>query len=214
MGIPAESMRVSLVGHQGADEIFDTSFWVAGAGVPTSNADANTYASQVSAQLGGPTLTELCTLLYTDSGYDEVRVYSYPTGGPSASYIGTAAIGSGTGTGTSAMPLQQCMVATLRTGLAGRSHRGRMYLPASGRGLDTGHVFNSTVTSAVCTALADFLSAVNGLGSTNNVAVVSQTLTQATTVVEVTVDQRPDIQRRRANRQSTGTMASEAVTIP
>lgn len=211
MGIPSGVARISLVGHQTGGEIFDTSFWVGGTGVPTSNADANTYAAQVSSQLGGPTLTELCSLLDSDSGYDEVRVYSYPSGGPTASFVGSATIGSGTGTNSTFMPLQQCMCITLLTGLSGRQNRGRMYLPATGLSLTSGHLFSGTTVQNVVEAMAGFFGGVNGLGSTNDVCVVSQTATTFHTVTAVRADERPDIQRRRANRQATG--ASHLATI-
>lgn len=211
MAIPPDCARISLIGHQTTGELFDTSFWIAGTNVPTSNADANALAETVSAGLGGDTLTSIAALLNPDSGYDQVRVYSYPTGGPSASYIGAATIGSGVGTATATAALQQAMCITLRTAQAGRSHRGRMYLPADGVALTTGHLFSFGLTTDVVDKMASFFSYINTLSASNNVQVVSQTLTTATEVTTVTADQRPDIQRRRANRQTGGTIASADV---
>ena len=211
MPIPAEVVKVVLADHAGAAEIFETGFWYTG-DVPVTESDANNLAAEVASQLEGPTLTVLKSLIASDTGYDEVRVYSYVTGGSRADYIGTAPITGGGGTGGDASPLQQCMCVTLETGFAGRTARGRMFLPANGTTLDAGHIFDTVTTTAVVGAIADFFSGLNGIGTGNHVAVVSPTASVARSVVAVSTDQRPDIQRRRANREGTGTRERATVS--
>lgn len=208
MPIPGDIARVSLVGHLPQGEIFNTSFWVRS--IPVTDApSANAFAGAIRdafQTVGGPALV---TLLAANSGYDEVRVYAYTDGGPTADFIGAAPITGVQGTGTTdGLPLQTCMVASLRTGFAGRRSRGRMYLPWI-KGLLTTHQANTTIINQVGTALAQFFDAVNALAATGEVCVLSQVVGVTTKVTSVVVDTRPDIQRSHANRQSiTGTFTA------
>lgn len=204
MPIPANVARISLTGTLIQGEQFDTSFWVAG-GVPANQADANDLAEQVAAI---PSLTTIGaggprTMLDVTSAYTEVRVYSYPTGGPSASFIGTAAIDPGTGVSAEAsLPLQCCIVASLRTGFAGRSRRGRMYFPVTALSL-VSHQMSEADLDAFAGVMKSIFDAVNAFTDPALVvSVVSQTLGDHSPVATVTADSRIDIQRRRAEGQT------------
>lgn len=211
MPIPANVARISLTGTLIQGEQFDTSFWVAG-GVPANQADANDLAAQVAAipQLttigaGGPR-----TMIDTTSAYTEVRVYSYPTGGPTATFIGSAPITPGTGVSSeSSLPLQCCIVASLRTGFSGRSRRGRMYFPVTSLTLAS-HQMTQADLDAFVGVVKSIFDAVNAFTSPLlSVSVVSQTLGDFSPVTTVTADSRLDIQRRRAEGQTELFQASD-----
>jgi hypothetical protein len=208
MGIPAGVSRWVLRGHLTGGEIFETGFWTQSAF--TTPADANAAAAVAAANvvtdLGGPLFNKITA----DCGYDEVRVYSYPSGGPAASVIGTAAIASGTGGGTSpVLPLQTAVCVTLRTPLAGRQHRGRMYFPMNVGTLTT-HQLSSTDTNSIATGVATFLGRFNSAASP---VVVSQIgAGQKTQITTVTCDSKPDVQRRRAARVTPLNTGTHTVT--
>jgi hypothetical protein len=115
------------------------------------------------------------------------------------------------GTGTSYMPLQQCFCITTLTPRPGASYRGRMYLPATGMTLDANRRFNGAALSAVVNSVKQILAAGNVDGQYGPPVVVSRTKTVATQITAIRYDLKPDIQRRRANRQSAG--ARTVVTV-
>jgi hypothetical protein len=85
-------------------------------------------------------------------------------------------------------------------------------LPANGVILSAGHVFSTTQASQIATSVAPFFTAINGGSVSGSVQVWSPTRGVMTDVIQCTVDQKPDIQRRRANKQSTGTTFAANVT--
>lgn len=213
MAIVAATARVSLVGHLGTSELFDTSFWVSG-GVPISQALANQMAGEISTLMNTTLLgtNGVKTLLSNDCGYDTVKVYAYPEGGPKAQYVGEAAIASGAGTvASNILPLQCSLVTTLRTGQPGRSRRGRMYWPVTATDLDSGHQFTHGAT--FLTQVKAFFDGVNATVASSGVSVVvmSSTLGQTFVVNQVSCDKKLDIQRRRAVRQPGGTPSTVAI---
>lgn len=202
MAIPAGVARVSLQGHLGQGEIFDTGFWVEAGDINTA-AEANDLAADVAADFETQALAVAVGYLDGFSGYDRVRVYAYPTGGPNASYVGEAPIANGAGVNSGPqLPLQCCIVVSLRTPLAGRRSRGRMYIP-----INQGTLTTHQLTLAQCQAMADafgnFFETVNDTAANREVVVVSQVGTGGISNVDrVTVDSLVDIQRRRANDQT------------
>jgi len=212
MPIPSDISRVSLLGTLSGGEIFDTSFWCSGS-APTSPTLANAFAAEIATLLNGSAaLTAMKALIESDCVYQQVKVYGYPSGGPSAESIGVAAITGGTGTGSTPHPLQTCLVATLHTNFAGRRFRGRMYFPANGAAFANPY-FSSTVSANLSSGLAAFFTAINANGVVpTTVVVLSQMATVDHVVTAVSTDTKPDIQRRRANRLSGQITTSTAVT--
>lgn len=213
MAIPAGVARVSVVGHLRGGEIFDTSFWCLGGVTPSDGQD---LADGVKAALLANPLPFL-GMMNASGGVDEIRVYSYPSGGPAAATVHSAAVNAvGTSTGAT-QASQSCLVATLLTGLLGRRNRGRMYLPAVNVQLDgTTGLLTTPTAAAVSAAMGTFFTDVNNiaLGGGGNpvVSVVSQTASNVEQVTQVGVDNRIDIQRRRANQQAHGPKVISAVT--
>lgn len=194
--------RVSLIGSISGGEIFDTSFWVEGP-VIASDTAANAFALTCKNAIDTAANSALRALIGSTTSYDQCRVYCYPDGGPSATFIGSALFSGFIGTATgNILPYQSCMVITLHTGFAGRRRRGRMYLPANGAVLGS-HQFNGTNVSNVCTAMAAAFTAINASGAGTRVSVMSQVGDGLVTHVnEVAVDSKVDIQRRRAGHEA------------
>jgi hypothetical protein len=196
----ADTYRVSILGTGPLGETFDTSFWGYN-GAPTTNAAANTLAGLIRDAWVTNARTAMIPMLSTQQKYTEIRLYSYPEGGPTASFIGSAPITTGTGTSGTFNATQIAMVVSLRTAMAGRRHRGRMYLPAAGLASATQHQWTQTQCDDVATAMGNFFSAVNAIGTFGAVVVLSQVgAGEWENVSEIRVDSKPDIQRRRANK--------------
>lgn len=212
MSYPVDTARVVLRGTLSGGEIFETGFGVLAAGI-TSEALADSYASSIAGIFAGTGSSSWMNALDNGSHLTEVRVYGYPTGGSTATYVGAATVAATDGLSTGHLPDQTCLVLTLRTGLSGRRNRGRMYLPFTGATVTTGNLFTNTQVSAVVSMFGARLSAVNALSDTATVAVISTVGTTAHPVLTVTADQRPDVQRRRANRQAVGSVSTAAVTV-
>jgi hypothetical protein len=82
-----------------------------------------------------------------------------------------------------------------------------MYLPATAAVLDNDHEFTSTDISAVAAGWATFFTDV-AASDAGTPVVVSRIGTSAQAISSVTMDSRPDIQRRRANSQGPITRAN------
>lgn len=203
MSIPANCMRVSLTGTSPQAEIFDTSFWVTpttSATVPTDNASAALAATAIATTLLASTfMATLRAFIPATASYQSLKVYSYPTGGPTAVAAGQAPL-VGAGNGLGSLPLQTCAVLSLRTGQIGRSFRGRMYLPAYGIALTANQIPDAT-GSVVASRAATFF---DSLISTNQYkpVIMSKERSALTAVTSLVFDSRCDIQRRRANRET------------
>lgn len=209
---PSNTARISILGtaNTGA-EIWDTSFWVNDV-IVASNTDANAVMAQVGGLFNTNLKTALLALQANDCAVTQLKGYFYAGGSSTASWVGSFAT-AGAGATTAQLPLQTCMVMTLRTANSGRSYRGRMYLPATGGIMaSSAHQFGTSTTTAISTALANFFNAINTSSISGSVCVWSPTRGVMTDVTQITCDQRPDIQRRRANKQSGGTSVSNSVT--
>lgn len=202
MPIPSAVCRCSIQGTVQGSEIFDTSFWTLGG--TADQADTQALATGIADVLTATdAMSNTLAAIRAADEYVKVRVYAYPDGGQQAAWIAEAPIEL-LGTGAESNPLQTCMVVSLRTSLSGRSHRGRMYLPARGQVITPTGQISETDTTGLASEWAAILGQVNGIalpgGGNPSVSVVSQTLTNSTVVTSVIVDSVPDIQRRRSNK--------------
>lgn len=200
MAIPPTAVRYTLSGQTVGGEIFATSIWTTGRTV-TSQSDANLLASTMATTFNG--IMSLWDV-YIDAStkWTGVKAYCYPQGGPAAEFIGEAVLNK-TGQSTAApLPLQCALVVTLGTGNAGRSYRGRCYLPCSSADLqgDT-HQFVLSDVQTIANQFAQFLHDVQ-FNNAGTPVVLSKARSAATEILTVSVDTRLDIQRRRAAQQS------------
>lgn len=207
MAIPADTARIVFNGKMPNGEIWSTGFWVHG-GVPTSAGEANALAELAFDEFlanddSGAMRISIEDLMNAATSLTDIKAYCYPTGGPTAPYIGDYVLPTAkVGTVGGHLPNQVAIVLTLRTGIAGRRHRGRMYLPMTGLTMAAdGQVAQTdlaTQTDAWALAFSDWNAA-----DTPKIVVVSQVGTAYTPVTSVTMDSRADVQRSRA--------ASEAI---
>lgn len=135
------------------------------------------------------------------------RGYWYPSGSKVSTVVGEhLAAGAIPGTSAASTPTQTSVVASMKTGISGRSARGRSYLPANGLPLDvTNQISNGnvhTLSLAYSHVLADLsLDLASSLASSGVAPVVYSAKTGGThQIISVTVDSRPDVQRRRADK--------------
>jgi hypothetical protein len=130
--------------------------------------------------------------------------------------------GSGTktpvaGTGGGLHPNYVALVVTLRTASAGRSHRGRVYLPATGVPISASTGRINTNAQPYADGIAAFLT---GLGPddvgfpgdpASHAVVVSRTTAVASNITSVSIDDKPDTQRGRENKLLGGSVWSHSV---
>lgn len=216
MPYPADVVHVVLGGALPGGEQWESGFWVSDAGVSTPAA-ANAlcelvYSSLVSTDEDQNALSYLAEqFLNAGSTVAYCRCLVYTTEGTHAQFAGEytppSALG---GSASGSMPNQVACVVTLRSDAAGRSYRGRMYMPATGAAVGTGQ-FSNPIVDAFCTKWAGFFSDWDSSGDNGKIVVVSSTKTSAVEVTRVTVDTRPDIQRRRAKSQLPAHTASAVV---
>lgn len=210
MPAPAETTRISVRGNIGTSDIFNWSVWLCGTLID-SEEKANQVALDFADSLTNHAAGILKGILVPTSAYQEVRTYAYPTGGTQSQFIGSANLESFSGTSSAApLPLDTCLVASLRTGRAGRSNRGRSYLPANALAVDGTGNFSLQDATNVGNAFAAVLTDMNTKYDPGFIGVVSFTRTLNNPVTEVVTDTKPDVQRRRMNRNA----ASETVISP
>lgn len=102
------------------------------------------------------------------------------------------------GAGSSSLPYEVAVVASLRTDFAGRSYRGRSYQgPISQTAVTTSGRLTSTARTGIGNGLAQYLSHMDSLGY--RPVVWSRTKNIATHITSVVVDDVFDVQRRRQN---------------
>lgn len=120
--------------------------------------------------------------------------------------VGESAGGNNGGLQNPTKPFQTSLVFSLRTGLAGGSRRGRLYLPCLGGSISTSTLrLTSPTTTDLVGAMAGYLgdvqAAINAeLEETYALAVRSPTLGTETAVTSIQVGDILDTQRRRRDK--------------
>jgi len=203
-------------GKMPGGEIWESGFWMNDTGV-TNESTANAQAEIVGAELNasdssGALRIWLANLTGTGVTFEYVKCYAY-TGGSTAAFIGTYTLptpreGGATG---GRMPNQVAAVVSLRTGFSGRRNRGRMYLPLNEVALGADGNIDSGLVDTVLTAWATAFTDLNA-GDAGKVVVVSQVGDSFKPVTSVVMDSRPDIIRKRANKQTIDHVGTQAVT--
>lgn len=194
MSIPSGLTRFVLTWSMPGNEIAQSAWWEAGhviADVDDSALTTMGASGSFTTWLGTiKPLWSANTLLSALDGY-------FYNGGTAAAAHGRATLNT-VGTGASVHPNQICAVMTLKTALAGRRTRGRMYLPANGAGMGTAGIFTQSGIDNARIGTAAYFSTRNDI--TGGVVVVSQTASSSQLVTSVAADYIPDTQRRRNNK--------------
>lgn len=199
MAIPGGVVRFVFSASNVGGEVINTGFWVfLNTSTPTQ-ADLDTLTADV-ATLWNTYAGAIQSSLYTGVSWKQVLSYYYDGSGSGAALQSSHVLAASTGTlSTSGAPIDNCLVTSLRTGLPGRAKRGRMYVPCHAAILAaTGNYGNPLATTYV-TAAQTMFNAWNAAHA-GWVAVVSRTSTSSLPVLQVQVDTKPDVQRRRENK--------------
>lgn len=202
MPIPSGYSRTTFHGTLPGGEIFNWSLWAneAPADQAATQAQATAFATEL---LAAPATGQLhaADIMSTDSSFTGVRVYSYADATGHAKYIAEAsAVKPGSGIQSGLLPNQCAIVATLKTGVAGRRNTGRVYLPATKLSIQAGGQWGTSGAQSLANWLANFISRCNSHIGTQKLGILSQTAGTFQPITTVFVDARIDIQRRRANR--------------
>lgn len=215
MPVPGGTARIVFSGQLYGGEIWATGFYLS-VGTLASPAAAAQLAHDVTTLLkdSGSTAAmsnQASKTWSTQTGWAKTSCYFYGTTGTKATIQGEWLLPAGlNGTGSGSGPNQSALVVSLRTATPGRSYRGRMFTPfTAGFGGASGQLA-ATDTNSIATAWAAAFSAMKS-SSLGTPVVVSERLAVATTITAVVVNSRPDIQRRRANRESSDTTSNKPV---
>nr|CRY97381.1 hypothetical protein [uncultured prokaryote] len=195
-GFTTAHAHIVLSGNSGTSEVWATGFDLAGDPGNQATLDAMVAAVAALVTTSGTYHAALAGLMGTTSGCTAVTGYAYADATSPAELVSELPV-TCVGTSTTYSPYQTCIVASLRTAVPSRRTRGRMYMPANG--------VKTNVTGLVDTTAADNISAlVKGLLTANGPdikpVVISRAGMYGTEITAVSVDVKPDVQRRRANK--------------
>jgi len=208
----ANLAHIVLTGSLAGNEIWTSRTTIKYSAAPSSEA---AFAADLDAMVGDAGWStyqdyQVAHLRPADS-LDSLRGYFYPVWPGAASLVAEHPINE-VGSGASAvMPNQVALVGTLLTGLSGRRNRGRMYLPMTSFALTGQGQTDLTGCTNHANAIKAFLEAVGGHYAGGGTYVASSVGSTANLITQVRVDSRPDIQRRRANREAATTSFSADV---
>lgn len=152
--------------------------------------------------------TAVKALIPTTTVYRSVKTYLYG-GGTSTILQSINNLTPVAGTGASApLPNQCALVVTLKSGIPGRSNRGRSYLPLGCAGVITGDgQLSAANAQVVATAFASMLSAMKTGIAPIPPVISSSTKSASKPITSVSVDTKFDVQRRRARSQVADSIA-------
>lgn len=152
-----------------------------------------------------------------DTTVTELKLIYYPLDAPPASFT---AIGTGTafaGTATTAYTPQVAVVASLRSNFAGRSNRGRMYVPYRASNISTAGVVNATGQALVAQFANLFQSQVVAALAAQNMgsvwSVYSRKLNGSVAITSVLVGNQVDTLRDRNPNRAEGYTAFAVTPI-
>lgn len=196
--MPTARVKYVISGTLAGNEVFSFSYYTGGevGNQATLDLAATTAAAYIN-NTGSPGRTSFISLLTATTAINKVTCYDYAEGSTVADLVSVAPC-SMVGSGSTPMPNQVALVATLRTAQAGRRHRGRLYIPFTNRILDS----NSQLPVSTCTGVAQWIAGLLNSGGVNShPSVYSPTAHDLFRITQVSVDTRADTQRGRANKQ-------------
>lgn len=211
MGIPSGYSRNVISGKLPGGEIWQCSLWAneAPSDLAATQAQATAFAGKIqtdAANAGSPV-----SLLASGGTMDLLTTYSYLDSSGKATFVANAPITTSAPAGTQTLPDQVTLCVTLLTGLAGRRHRGRVFVPYQTGALTAGQISN-TIATNVATWWSTLITHLNSTLGTQHIVVLSQVAGTSNTVNAVQVDTKLDIQRRRADKVVPTSKALVAVT--
>jgi hypothetical protein len=208
MSIPAQVARFTFGGNADNGETWNTSFWAQPLSDITSQEEFQAQVDDLADVLtGGTGFVTQMRPFWSDATHLTFFDGLYYSNEQTASFIGKHAYESPVvGTGTTPLPLQTCAVLSLETAVPTRRGKGRMYLPANAAAMQSGHRFSDTPVQNLVNAAADFFSILDTGTPGWTPGVMSSAGSAFRPLTAVHMDNKPDIQRRRANDMSSGTI--------
>lgn len=203
---------VKLVVHgSGLGEEWAFGFYLGHCSAPASEADLTTmldsWDTKNNTVTTPSTTTNLKNCLSPDQTVDSLSAYFYADSSAPATFLHHKVV-SYAGGSSGTLPLQLAAVATLNTARSGASYRGRMYIPLTGSTPGAGHViptiYQDQVGNVATNLMGNALAAARAgaLGDATRCVVFSRTKNSIQDVTSVSVDNKYDVQRRRAMKQA------------
>lgn len=206
---PRGTMRMVWSGPVSTQDTWSTSLWstVGTLAATPSQAEINTIASTGLAAFQANIFAtgKLQGIMAAATQLTTCTVYFYDGTSSAAAAQGVATQTATAGNGTTLCPAYTSMVASLGTSHAGRSGRGRMYLPTTALALTAG-TLQSSAPSSITSCVKGLLSAltvtmtVGGSSVTNLVGVQSRKNNTLYLVTSISCDSIPDTQHGRLNK--------------
>lgn len=171
-------------------------------GLKTSYEDLLAWAEGIVGLNGGGILpTGLRAIMSTAVSITSIRTEYRDASGNLAQAAEAVPVSPITGSNSASKPFQTSLVSSLLTGRPGRSYRGRLYWPALAMTIGTADLrvadtLLATTTAAINTALSQ----IANIGAPENdlaLSVVSEKLSVATPVTQISCGDVLDVQRRR-----------------
>lgn len=204
VALDVPTIKASIVGQFGGGEIWNTGFWLRVNEFATPPAEQmNDLAEDIFNLWGGIWLASLDSLAGTGTKPLGCRTHYYPQGSLVSTQTGESLAELAGGTQTQVHPYQVGVVCSLRTPVATRRTRGRMYLPLNAVPTSAASGQYSADVGVVADAMQAFFNEVNNLllGGTDPLSLVVASHASGSTeaVTSIRVDSVPDVQRRRVN---------------
>lgn len=213
MALPPGVARWTLSGSLHGEETWAFDWWTQpGTGVASAAAWQTTCDDLYAAITAGSIHTTLATILCTSNDNVGTLKGLYYRNAQTAEYTAQHNFSAVNGTSNSFGPFQMAFCVTTLSDHPTRRTRGRLYVAARGASLDANSRYTSAQVGPVATKVAQLLGVGNTLGEVGPPVVVSRAATAATRITAIRYDLRPDVQRRRANKQGTGGQTTVTVT--
>lgn len=217
IGIGEGLIRLVASGSIGGSQTWSTTLWLAtGDGVPGPT-QAQLDAVVTTAEAATRTWANIVkNSNCAQWSYNKLDGYYYlPNTKVAAMQSEKVSASPIVGTGT-AVPFVTSVVASLRTGVAGRSGRGRIYIPATGIALNDHGQLSDTLCAQLAAGTVELIHSYNSItipfdSLSGKVVVASFTKNVGELVTRVIVNSMPDVQHRRTNKLGFQTQASIAV---
>ena len=214
-GRPYPHTKLVIRGLIGSTQTWSCGLGISTASVPTG-AQLTTWLASIQSAAedwwnGGT--PDISTGVGVDTFLTQLEAYTYLAGQGSATAQGQYNYATPQhGANGNILSARDCLVASLETGLPGRSFRGRIYCPCNGMALTSHQAATGYVTN-VATATANMITAINAssIGADPATVVILNNKDFPQPVTQVKVDSLPDTQRRREDKL--GALFTHFVTV-
>lgn len=202
MAIPVGALKTVATGTLASGEVFAHSQWFDGSSSIGSAASRASAETDINNLFANDFLTAGTLNLFANSVQWRQMLFYWYNGGSAAAFTGQTVFTGKVGTQAGAtLPQQVALAVTQRTDRAGRSYRGRSYLPSlAATYAGTSGLLSSALAQNLATAYALWLSDCLGRSPSIIPAVMSAKQSVLTPITVVDVDTRFDVQRSRANK--------------